>query len=44
MCLMIRDEFGGQVPDTIEELTRLPGVGGKPPTSLWGTSTTSPPW
>ena len=27
MCLMIRDEFGGQVPDTIEELTRLPGVG-----------------
>ena len=29
MCLMIRDEFGGQVPDTIEELTRLPGVGRK---------------
>ncbi len=28
-CRMIRDEFGGQVPDTIEELTRLPGVGRK---------------
>ncbi len=29
MCKMIRDEFGGQVPDTMEELTRLPGVGRK---------------
>ena len=29
MCKMIRDEFGGKVPDTIEELTRLPGVGRK---------------
>lgn len=28
-CRMIRDEFGGKVPDTIEELTRLPGVGRK---------------
>lgn len=28
-CRMIRDEFGGVVPDTIEELTRLPGVGRK---------------
>ncbi len=28
-CRMIRDEFGGRVPDTIEELTRLPGVGRK---------------
>ena len=26
---MITDEFGGTVPDTIEELTRLPGVGRK---------------
>lgn len=26
---MIVDEFDGQVPDTIEELTRLPGVGRK---------------
>ena len=28
-CRMIQDEFGGRVPDTIEELTRLPGVGRK---------------
>ena len=28
-CRMIRDEFGGQVPDTLEDLTRLPGVGRK---------------
>ncbi len=28
-CKMIRDEFGGRVPDTIEDLTRLPGVGRK---------------
>ena len=26
---MITDEYGGVVPDTIEELTRLPGVGRK---------------
>ena len=29
MCHMLRDEFGGVVPDTVEELTRLPGVGRK---------------
>ena len=29
MCNKIRDEFGGKVPDTIEELTTLPGVGRK---------------
>ena len=28
-CRMIRDEFGGQVPDTMEDLTKLPGVGRK---------------
>ena len=28
-CRMIRDEFGGEVPRTMEELTRLPGVGRK---------------
>ncbi len=28
-CRMIRDEHGGQVPDTMEELTALPGVGRK---------------
>lgn len=29
IALMLRDEFGGVVPDSIEELTRLPGVGRK---------------
>lgn len=29
MCRMIRDEFSGELPDTIEQLTRLPGVGRK---------------
>lgn len=29
MCKILRDEYGGRVPDTIEELTKLPGVGRK---------------
>ena len=29
MCRAIRDNFGGEVPDTMEELTSLPGVGRK---------------
>ena len=29
MCVMLRDEFGGVLPDTVEELTRLPGIGRK---------------
>lgn len=29
LCRMLKDEFNGVVPDTIEELTRLPGVGRK---------------
>ena len=29
MCRMIRDEFDGKVPDNIEDLTKLPGVGRK---------------
>ncbi len=28
-CRMIRDEYDGRVPDTLESLTRLPGVGRK---------------
>ena len=28
-CRKIRDEFGGEVPSTMEELTSLPGVGRK---------------
>ncbi len=29
MCVMLRDNYGGNVPDSIEELTKLPGVGRK---------------
>lgn len=29
MCAMLCDEYGGVVPDAIEQLTRLPGVGRK---------------
>lgn len=28
-CRMLVDEFGGRVPESVEELTRLPGVGRK---------------
>ena len=27
MCRMLRDDFGGEIPDTIEQLVKLPGVG-----------------
>lgn len=29
LCRMIRSDFGGKVPDTIEDLVKLPGVGRK---------------
>lgn len=29
MCRVLRDVYGGKVPDTIEELVKLPGVGRK---------------
>ena len=29
MCIMLRDEYNGILPDTVEELTKLPGVGRK---------------
>lgn len=29
MCRIMLDEFDGKVPDTIEDLTRLPGIGRK---------------
>lgn len=29
MCRMLKDVYGGSVPDTIEELVKLPGVGRK---------------
>ncbi len=29
MCRVLKEQFGGIVPDTVEELTKLPGVGRK---------------
>ncbi len=29
MCQMLMSEYGGELPDTIEELTKLPGIGRK---------------
>lgn len=29
MCRMLKEEYGGVIPDTVEELTKLPGVGRK---------------
>ncbi len=29
MCRMLKSDFGGKVPDTMEDLTKLPGVGRK---------------
>ncbi|MBR5523830.1 MAG: endonuclease III [Clostridia bacterium] len=29
MCRMLREVYSGQIPDTVEELTKLPGVGRK---------------
>ncbi len=29
MCAMLRDQYDGVIPDTVEELTKLPGVGRK---------------
>ena len=35
-CRMLRDEYGGRVPDTMEALLRLPGVGRKTANLLLG--------
>ncbi len=35
-CQMLRDEFGGKVPDNMEDLLRLPGVGRKTANLLLG--------
>lgn len=36
MCRMIRDEFGGKVPDSLEQLTKLPGIGRKTANLIMG--------
>ena len=35
-CRMLRDEYGGKVPDTMEQLLRIPGVGRKTANLLLG--------
>jgi len=35
-CRMLAEEFGGRVPDDVEQLTRLPGVGRKTANMLLG--------
>ena len=35
-CQMLRDEYGGKVPNTMEQLLRLPGVGRKTANLLLG--------
>ena len=35
-CQMLRDEYGGKVPDKMEDLLRLPGVGRKTANLLLG--------
>lgn len=35
-CRMLRDEYGGRVPDTMPELLRIPGVGRKTANLLLG--------
>ena len=36
LCIKLRDEFDGIVPDTLEQLTSLPGVGRKTATRMLG--------
>ena len=36
---MLREAFGGRVPDTMEQLLCSPAWGVRPPTSFWGIST-----
>jgi len=41
-CRMLVDEFGGRMPQTIEELTRLPGVGRKTANVILGNAFDTP--
>lgn len=36
MCRQIRDDFGGKIPDSIEELTKLAGIGRKTANLIMG--------
>lgn len=36
MCIQLRDEYGGKLPDTLEELTKLSGIGRKTANLIMG--------
>lgn len=36
MCIQLRDEYGGVLPDTLEELTKLSGIGRKTANLIMG--------
>ncbi|MBR1383724.1 MAG: endonuclease III, partial [Ruminococcus sp.] len=36
MCRMLREEYDGVIPDTVEELTKLPGIGRKTANLIMG--------
>lgn len=36
MCAVLRDKYGGHVPDTMEELLKLPGIGRKSANLIMG--------
>ena len=36
MAIMLRDEYGGEVPNTLEELIKLPGIGRKTANLIMG--------
>lgn len=36
MCIQLRDDYGGKLPDTLEELTKLSGIGRKTANLIMG--------
>ena len=44
MAGMLRDVYHGEIPQTVEELIKLPGWDGKPPISCAAIFSTSPAW
>ena len=41
-CQMLLTDYNGKVPNTMENLLRLPAWAARPPISCWATSTASP--
>ena len=42
MCQMLMEKYNGEPPDTVEELTKPPGIAAKPPILLSATCFTKP--